>query len=122
VTPVMVRDLATGESSSRPHDTLTLDVPLDFPRPGGVFSVEDGFRATYTAVEGKQVVYSVTPRPLAWRTEGETCLVARSGRAARRLRHYRLCSVVRAADATRSESGILGGPDVPGVVVRGLRS
>jgi len=93
MTPVTVRDLATGNRSSRPHDTLTLDVPVDFPRAGGVYSVEDGFRATYLAVEGKRVIYNVVPRPLSWRREGERCLVARSGAAPRRLRHYRLCSV-----------------------------
>jgi hypothetical protein len=94
VTLIRVRDLATGQISSRPHDTLTLDVPVDFLRIG-IFSVADGFRATYTAVGGKQVIYSVTPEPLSWRTHGENCLVARSANSARRLRQYRLCSVER---------------------------
>jgi hypothetical protein len=96
---MLVRDLATGESSNRPDDTPTLDVPLDFPR-ASVVSVTDGFRASYTASGGKPVTYSATPRPLSWRTGGERCLVARSGGAARRLRHYRLCVVERFADAT----------------------
>src|SRR3989442_15964691 len=75
MTSVTVRDLATGQRSSRPHDTLTLDVPVDFLRTGGVCSVADGFRATYTGIEGKPVIHNVVPRPLSWRTEGERCLV-----------------------------------------------
>ena len=118
---VTVRDLATGESSNRPHDTLTLDVPVDFPRAGGVCYVTDGFRASYTKAAGKPVMYSATPRPLSWRSEGERCLVARSGGATRRLRHYRLCSVERTADGTRSASAVLGGTGVGGVVVRDPR-
>jgi hypothetical protein len=93
MTPIAVLDLATGERSMRAHDTSTLDVPRDFLRAGGIFSVADGFRASYTAIAGKQVSHQVTPRPLSWRTEGETCLVARSGSGLRRLRHYRLCSI-----------------------------
>ena len=99
MTPIAVLDLATGERSTRAHDTLTLDVPRDFLRAGGVFTVSDGFRASYTAIAGKQILRQVTPRPLSWRAEGETCLVARSSSALRRLRHYRLCSVERAAPA-----------------------
>ena len=90
MTPIAVRDLASGERSSRPRDTPTADVPADFPRAGGVFSVSDGCRASYGAVGGKQVTRNVRPRPLCWRIEGEQCLVARSG-GARRLRQYRLC-------------------------------
>lgn len=85
-----MRDLGTGEQSSRSHDTLTLDVPLDYPRAGGVFTVADGFRASYTTADGRQVSCSVTTQPLRWRTKGETCLVARTG-GVRRLRQYRLC-------------------------------
>ena len=105
--PVTVRDLATGQRSSRPHDTLTLDVPVDFLRAGGVCSVADGFRATYTGVEGKQVSHNVVPRPLAWRMEGERCLVARSGGAPRRLRHYRLCSVEGAEPVQEPPGGLI---------------
>jgi hypothetical protein len=93
LTPIAVLDLATGERSRRAHDTLTLDVPRDFPLSGGVFSVADGFRATYTAIAGKQIIRQVTPRPLSWRAEGETCLVARTSSSLKRLRHYRLCSI-----------------------------
>jgi len=100
LTPKTVLDLATGERSIRAHDTLTLDVPRDFPRAGGVFTVADGFRASYMAIAGRQVVRQVTPRPLSWRAEGETCLVARTGNGLRRLRHYRLCSVEPAAAVT----------------------
>jgi len=108
MTPVTVRDLATGQRSSRAHDTLTLDVPVDFLRTGGVCSVADGFRATYTAVEGKQVSHNVVPRPLAWRMEGERCLVARSGGGApRRLRHYRLCSVEGAEPVQEPPGGLI---------------
>lgn len=92
-TPIAVRDLVTGELSSQPPDAATLDVPRDFPQSGAVFTVADGFRANYTAVGGKRVSGSVTPRPLWWRGKGETCLIARSG-GARRLRHYRLCWIV----------------------------
>jgi hypothetical protein len=93
LTTVAVRDLATGERSIRAHDTLTLDVPRDFPRSGGIFTVADGFRGSYMAIAGKQVVRNVMPRPLSWRSQGETCLVARTGSSLRRLRQYRLCSV-----------------------------
>ena len=97
--PIAVMDLATGERSIRAHDTLTLDVPRDFLRTGGIFSVADGFRASYTAIAGKQIFRQVTPRPLSWRAEGETCLVARSGSSLRRLRHYRICSIEGSAPA-----------------------
>jgi hypothetical protein len=107
MTFVTVRDLATGECSSRPRETLTVDVPVDFLRAGGVFAVEDGFRATYTAVERKQVIQNVSPRPLSWRAEGERCLVARSGGTARRLRHYRLCCVERTPDARALPDGLM---------------
>jgi hypothetical protein len=90
MTEIAVRDLASGARSSRARDTLTADVPADFPRDGGVFTVSDGCRASYGAVGGKQVTRNVRPRPLCWRIEGEQCLVARSG-GARRLRQYRLC-------------------------------
>ena len=86
-----VRDVVSGDRSSRPGDTLTADVPADFPREGGVFTVSDGFRASYGAVGGKHVTRNVRPQPLSWRIEGEQCLVARSGGTARRLRQYRLC-------------------------------
>lgn len=92
MTPIVVRDLGTGELSSRPHDALTLDVPPDFPRTGVVFTVADGFRATYTAADGQHVLRNVTPGPLRWRVKGETCLIARTG-GGRRLRQYRLCWV-----------------------------
>ncbi|MGZ6126150.1 MAG: hypothetical protein ACXWLR_14375 [Myxococcales bacterium] len=93
MTPIAVLDVATGERSVRAHDTLTLDVPRDFPRTGGVFTVSDGFRANYMAIAGKQVIRNVTPRPLSWRAEGEMCLVARTGSGLRRQCHYRLCSI-----------------------------
>jgi hypothetical protein len=89
---VAVRDLETGEQTSRPNDTLTLDLPADLP-PGGVFTVADGFRAAYTTGAGKQIARKVTPGPLGWRRLGETCLVARSGRAGRSVRHYRACRI-----------------------------
>jgi hypothetical protein len=89
-TAIAVRDVVSGDRSSRPRDTPTADVPADFPR-NGVFTVADGFRASYGAVGGKQVTRNVRPQPLSWRIGGEQCLVARSGGAARRLRQYRLC-------------------------------
>ena len=90
MTAIALRDVVSGDRSSRPRDTPTADVPADFPRDG-VFTVADGFRASYGAVGGKHVTRNVRPRPLSWRIEGEQCLVARSGGAARRLRQYRLC-------------------------------
>jgi hypothetical protein len=99
VNPVSVRDLGTGEQSSRPNDTLTLDVPHDFPRASGVFTVADGFRASYTTADGRQVNCSVTARPLRWRIKGEMCLIARTG-GVRRMRQYRLCSVSPDDEAT----------------------
>ena len=89
MTPIVVRDLGTGELSSRPHDALTLDVPPDFPRTGVVFTVADGFRATYTAADGQHVLRNVTPGPLRWRVKGETCLIARTGGNLLRKCHYR---------------------------------
>jgi hypothetical protein len=94
---VEVRDLETGERTNRPADTLTLDRPTDLPRDG-VLTVADGFRASYTATSGKQVTRRVTPGPLGWRRQGETCLVARTG-GTRRLRQYRACSLAAAENA-----------------------
>jgi hypothetical protein len=92
MTSIAVRDLETGERAGRPADTLTIDVPLNFV-PGREFTVADGFRAQYTAAGGGNVVCKVATRPLSWRAQGETCLVARTG-AARRVRRYRLCRIV----------------------------
>jgi hypothetical protein len=89
---VGVLDLASGEASERPTDTLTLDVPRDLPRTGTV-SVDDGRRGRYVAADGHDVVYAVLLRPLRWRAHGETCLVARTGGAKRRTRQYRLSLV-----------------------------
>jgi hypothetical protein len=92
VTAVSVHDLKTGEQMNRPDDTPTVDVPGDFPWTNGVYTVADGFRASYTAGDGTQVARNVSPRPLGWRAQGETCLIARTG-GARRQRQYRLCRV-----------------------------
>jgi hypothetical protein len=100
---VAVRDLETGEQTSRPIDTLTLDLPADLP-PGGILTVADGFRAAYMTGAGKQVTRKVTPGPLGWRREGETCLVARSGRAGRSLRQYRLCRIAPAGTGSHDDS------------------
>jgi|SRR5438874_2250112 len=103
MTVIAVRDVVSGDRSSRPGDTPTADVPVDFPREGGVFTISDGFRASYGKVGGKQVNRNVRPRPLSWRIEGEQCLVARSGGAARRLRQYRLCILEPAGTPTPEE-------------------
>jgi hypothetical protein len=92
---VAVRDLETGAPASRPADTPTVDVPADLAS-GCIFTVADGFRASYMTAAGKQVFCKVAPRPLAWRAQGETCLVARSGGARRGIRQYRLCWVAPA--------------------------
>jgi len=89
MTSIAVRDLETGEQAGRPADTLTIDVPLNFV-PGREFAVIDGFRGHYTAAGGEKIQRKVTTRPLSWRSEGETCLVARTG-AGRRVLRYRLC-------------------------------
>jgi hypothetical protein len=95
VTLVAVRDLETGAPANRPSNTPTLDVPADLA-PGAIFTVADGFRASYTTAAGKQVSRNVTPGPLAWRAQGETCLIARTGGAQRGIRHYRLCWIAPA--------------------------
>ena len=112
MTAIAVRDLGSGERSSRPRDTPTADVPVDFPRDGGVYTVSDGFRASYGAVGGKQVTRNVRPRPLSWRIEGEQCLVARSGGAARRLRQYRLC-ILEGAGSPLPEEPVPGFQTIP---------
>jgi hypothetical protein len=110
MTPVAVRDLATGEQTSRPDDSLTVDVPRDFPRAGGVFTVADGFRGSYKAVDGTQVARNVVTSPLGWRAKGETFLIARTG-GVRRLRQYRLCWIVpEEKPALRDPLGPGGGP------------
>jgi hypothetical protein len=105
MTAIALRDVVSGDRSSRSRDTLTADVPADFPRDG-VFTVADGFRASYGAVGGKHVTRNVRPRPLSWRIEGEQCLVARSGGATRRLRQYRLC-ILEAAGTPPPEEPIV---------------
>ena len=89
---VAVCDLETGEQAGRPSDTLTVDIPADLP-PGGIFTVADGFRASYMTATGKLMTRRVTPGPLGWRSEGETFLIARSGRGNRTLCHYRVCRI-----------------------------
>ena len=91
-TEILVLDLDTGELANRLRDTPSLDVPFDFPRRGSVFTVADGFRASYLVLGGKRVSRGVKPRPLGWRKKGETCLVARTG-VARRSRQYRICQI-----------------------------
>jgi len=102
---VAVRDLETGERVGRPPDTLTVDLPPDLP-PGGVYTVSDGFRASYTTAAGKQMARRVTPGPLGWRSEGETCLVARSGLPGRTFRHYRACRIEPPRSAPLDDDGI----------------
>jgi hypothetical protein len=89
---VAVRDLESGEQVGRPPDTLTVDLPADLA-PGGIFTVADGFRASYTTTAGKLMTRRVTPGPLGWRSEGETFLIARSGLPGRTFRHYRACRI-----------------------------
>lgn len=89
---IAVHDLETGAPANRPADTPTLDVPVDLAS-GTILTVADGFRVSYTTSAGKQVSRKVTPGPLGWRVQGETCLVARTGGARRGLRQYRLCSI-----------------------------
>jgi len=89
---IAVVDVASGEPSERPGDTLTLDVPAGLPSAGAV-SVVDGVKGHYVAADGHGVVYGVVLRPLCWRARGETCLVARSGGSKRRTRQFRLSRV-----------------------------
>lgn len=95
VTVIAVRDLETGAPANRPADTPTVDVPADLAS-GTIFTVADGFRASYTTAAGKQVARKVTTGPLGWRAQGETCLVARTGGARRGIRQYRLCWIAPA--------------------------
>src|SRR5207248_1963310 len=102
-TGIAAREVSSGDGPSGPAVTPTAEVPVDFRRGGGVFTISDGFRASYGKVGGKQVNRNVRPRPLSWRIEGEQCLVARSGGAARRLRQYRLCILEPAGTPTPEE-------------------
>jgi|SRR3954468_7916343 len=105
MTLVAVRDIETGAPANRPADTPSLDVPTDLAS-GTIFTVADGFRASYTTAAGKQVSRKVTPRPLGWRLQGETCLVARTGGARRGIRHYRLCWIAPAETPTLTSDRI----------------
>lgn len=101
---VAVLDLETGEQTSRPPDTLTLDLPADLP-PGGVLTLADGFRASYSTATGKLMIRTLTPGPLGWRNEGEMCLIARSGRGGRTL-HYRHCRIAPRGSAPLQDEAI----------------
>ncbi|MFL5309872.1 MAG: hypothetical protein ACJ79H_05395 [Myxococcales bacterium] len=92
MTRIAVIDLASGETSERSGDTLTLDVPTGLPSAGAV-SVVDGVRGHYLAADGHGLVYGVVLRPLCWRARGETCLVARTGGSKRRTRQFRMSRI-----------------------------
>jgi hypothetical protein len=72
---IAVVDLASGETSHRPGDTLTLDVPLDFDRRG-VVSLDPRSLGHYIATDGNNRKYAASTRPLSGRARGEECLVA----------------------------------------------
>jgi hypothetical protein len=93
---IAVVDLATGEVTVRTSTTLTLDVPPDLERSSAIVSLDPHAHGRYLATDGKQREYSVFPRPLSWRAQGEECLIAeRSGRQRECAGVYRLTVLER---------------------------
>ena len=73
---ISVVDLRTGEVSTRPSHTQTLDLPSDFDRQSPVATLDFRSRARYVTQGGREAVCQTLPRPLSWRIRGEECLVA----------------------------------------------
>jgi len=90
---IAIVDLEDGQVHERPSDTLTLDVPADFDRPGGVVSLDEHSHGHYVATDGKRREYQACPRPLSWRAHGEECLVVERLRGSSPSRLYRLIAV-----------------------------
>jgi hypothetical protein len=90
---IAIVDLGNGEVQERPSDTLTLDVPADFDRPGGVVSVDAQSHGHYIGTDGKSREYHAFVRPLSWRVRGEECLVADRSKRSSLPRLYRLAAV-----------------------------
>jgi len=90
---IAIVDLEDGQVHERPSDTLTLDVPADFDRPGGVVSLDEHSHGHYVATDGKRREYQAYPRPLSWRAHGEECLVVERLRGSSPSRLYRLIAV-----------------------------
>jgi len=90
---IAIVDLEDGQMHERPSDTLTLDVPADFDRPGGVVSLDEHSHGHYVATDGKRREYQAYPRPLSWRAHGEECLVVERLRGSSPSRLYRLIAV-----------------------------
>jgi hypothetical protein len=86
-------DLVTGAVTARPSDTCTLDVPVDFAPEASAAALDGRSKALYRAASGKDVSRAVHPRPLSWRVQGETCLVAEEGAAAAGEGRYTLCAI-----------------------------
>src|SRR5262249_52312818 len=64
---IAVVDLRTGAVNSRPSDTRTLDLPLDFDPETAVATLDERLHALYRSSFGKDVSCVVHPRPLSWR-------------------------------------------------------
>ena len=90
---ISIIDLRNGEVQERPSDTLTIDVPADFARPGGVVSLDLHSHGHYIATDGKSREYSAFPRPLSWRIRGEECLVVDRSQRSSSPRLYRLVAI-----------------------------
>ncbi len=90
---IAIVDLGNGEVQERSSDTLTLDVPADFDRPGGVVSLDAQSHGHYIATDGKSREYYAFARPLSWRIRGEECLVADRPKRSSSPRLYRLAAV-----------------------------
>ena len=88
---IAIVDLQTGAVSSRPSDTQTLDLPLDFDLETTIAALDTRSHALYRSTRGKEVSALVHPRPLSWRVRGEECLIADEGPAADG--RYTLCQI-----------------------------
>ena len=90
---IAIVDLEDGQVHERPSDTLTLDVPVDLDRPGGVVSLDEQSHGHYIATDGKKREYQACTRPLSFRAHGEECLVVERLRGSSPSRLYRLIAV-----------------------------
>jgi hypothetical protein len=88
---IAIVDLKTGAITSRPSDTRTLDLPLDFDSEAAVATLDARSHAIYRSSLGKAVNRVVHPRPLSWRVRGEKCLIADEGSV--EAGRYTLCEV-----------------------------
>jgi hypothetical protein len=88
---IAVVDLKTGAVTSRPSDTRTLDLPLDFDPGTAEATLDARLHALYRSSFGRDVSCVAHPRPLSWRVRGEKCLIADEELAG--IGRYTLCEV-----------------------------